>query len=299
MKLNLKNKTSLFVIITLVIVLAGMALFGFLGFNKSVDNAVTYEISVSVDQNVSGSTETAKNSAIEYFANNGIKIEEYSTQFNSSKGEADVQNTRYIFKTFTNVNDIEEGLTAHVKTALNNEKRVVTVEVYEITGYSNMNVVSILVGIAIALVVFFIYQLIADKWQIALTNLICALCSGVLFISIISLARIPAIPFVSITLAVAVILASIFSAVLLNRIKETYKIAGNEKLSAKEISNLALKNSITRLIFMASAIVVSAISLACFGGYSLFIGLQVLVAGASAIYSAFLGAPAIYSLLKK
>ena len=67
-------KMKWFIAVTLIVLVAGMAVFGFLGFNNSVDYSESYEINVRLEQNIDADKETMKTTADRFFADKGIKI---------------------------------------------------------------------------------------------------------------------------------------------------------------------------------------------------------------------------------
>ncbi|MBQ6921890.1 MAG: hypothetical protein IJQ66_02255, partial [Clostridia bacterium] len=61
-------KTKIWLIIALSVVVVGVAMFAFLGFNQTPDYRNSYEVQVAVDQNVKNSAAIAKENAEKYFA---------------------------------------------------------------------------------------------------------------------------------------------------------------------------------------------------------------------------------------
>ena len=291
---SLNKKSKFFIVILLAVIVAGMAMFAFLGFNKSVDYSNGYQIEISQDNFLEGTVSLTEQTAKDYFANNGIKIEEYATQTNTDK-------TTVIYKTSYNFAGKEEALKTAIETALGENAKLIETEVkvYEANAKTNEDVLMLSIALAIALVVYFIYELIADKGALAFTIILSAILSGIAFFSLMAITRIPAVPFVMVNLLISVIVSALITTTFVNRIKETSKIAEYEKLSKIDIVNICLKNSRLRFVIIGSALLIASVAFMAFGGYSLFFGLQLLVATVASCLTSVMGAPIIYTALKK
>ena len=77
---NNNSTKKVWIIITLLIIVAGMVFLGVFGLGQSPDYKKSYEVRVSVDQNVNGSGEIVKDAAEKFFSDKGIKIASYATQ---------------------------------------------------------------------------------------------------------------------------------------------------------------------------------------------------------------------------
>ena len=71
MKLALNKKTKIGIIITLVLILAGLAIFSFFGFNKTVDYDKGYRIEITTVDITEDKMPLIKETADKYFAESG------------------------------------------------------------------------------------------------------------------------------------------------------------------------------------------------------------------------------------
>ena len=59
--ISYNNKLKIWTVITLILIVAGMAIFGIFGFNQTVDYGNAYETDITVEQNVQKSGEIVYN----------------------------------------------------------------------------------------------------------------------------------------------------------------------------------------------------------------------------------------------
>ena len=91
---------------------------------------------------------------------------------------------------------------------------------------------------------------------------------------------------------------------LVNRFKEEIRLndsveSSKDKLSFVQIADKAANASLLRFAFvLAGIIVVSAVMIAMGSAYVKFLGIQLLVAGACAVFSALVGIPLLWPVLK-
>ncbi len=293
MKFDIIKKWKLWVIATLVIIVAGLAIFGFMGVNKTLDNSNGCEIQVSVDDNLANAKLVAKDVAEAYFEENLIankigsvqEITEYGYIYNFDKVE---------WKDGASVED----LISKIETAINNDKVNVTVEVREFVVLANSDLVNIIIAVAIATVVAFIYLLIAEKKRAAFTAVISAIIALVLNVALVAIARVP-VAINTLFTVVAFLLAFVLSAGMLNRFKENQKLVTAEKREDYEIANLGAKLSVMRFAFVFFALLIASVVIFVLGSVSMqAIALQLLVASVSAVFSAFVYTPIVWNAIK-
>lgn len=296
-----KNSTAkkLWIIITLLIVVAGMVTLGVFGLNQNPDYDSSYEICVGVDQNVNGSGEIVKAAAEKYFEEKNVKIASYATQTMDD-------GATFIYKLCDKAENIDAAeLKTAVQNALNaNEgtKNLVakTEGVNEVKVTYYKEVFGVALSLGIAALVAFVYLLLVEKPVAALSAVLGSLVSALLFISVISIARIPAYPTFTVGIAFSFVLALVFSTVIVNRFREVMKIAGNEKMSVSEIASKGVKQSVARILLAAVAVFVAAIPFAITLSWSLIsFALQILAADVVAILASMFWTSFFWSSIKK
>lgn len=292
MKWNLNKGVKISIIIALLVVIAGMTLLGIFGFNSAVDFKDSYQVSVTVDQDVDNACIKAKTASEKFFIDNGLKLASYATQESDSK-------TNYIFKFTQKVEGIDASLKAKVEEAVDSAEREISVKTTFVKAQKVDFVLPLAISVAITMVGFFVYELLTQKAIAALTSLIISVISGILFVALCGVTRVPAMPFLPIMILVSYLAGAIFSSVMVNRFKEIAKLSGNEKMTPFELASLGAKQSIIRYCTILSAMVITSIVFAVFGGYMTFLGIQLLLVAIGSGFSAFIGTPLIYSTLKK
>ena len=292
-KLNL-NKNKLFIIITLVVLVVGMTLFGVFGFNQSVDYNGSYELKVSVDQKSGNATEILCEKTSEFISKNSLKPSGAVQKLDEGK--------IIIYKFNTDVTDAVAGIDDYVSTALTAEGLTtvgVEVSVGETAPRTSSNAWWVVLAIGIAVVVAFVYVAIMDKLAAAVSTIFSAVLSALLFVALMGITRVPALPFVAIGLAVSVAVSMALSVSTLRRYKEEGKNSANEKLSAKELTEKLFAVETRKHLVALCAIALGAIALVVMGLTTvMFAGVQLLLAGIVGVYTATFSTPFIWSAIK-
>lgn len=293
MKINVTNKFKLWIIITLVVVVAGMVMLGVFGLNTAVDYRNGYEIKVSVDQDAEGSAANLKKYTEEYFSQKGVKTISCATQ-NSPEG------TMFIYK----INDKPEftgaELTTYLNDKLNTPKAVAEAFVSEVVTYGAPQVWQTAVPLAIAAVVLTLYIMIFEKPASALATLIASVIATGLFVAVVSLARIPAYPFFGTATALTFVLAFVLAAVTCNRFKEESKKPSNAGATFNELADLAAGASLIRYVFTGLSLLLVSLLLGVLKiGYPSFVGLLLVAADVCAVFAAFVWTPVLWAALRK
>ena len=309
MKLTSSVKFKLWITITLALIVAGMTILGIFGFNQTVDYTDSYELQVKVEKNLGDANTIMTEEVDKYFAEKGIKDAAYSRQ-----SQADGEKLIYkftannsLFNDANNLDVVKSELEAKIEKAfaergseqIKNSNLQVEVNAYSATHYVNQNVWKFVLAIGIALVVMLIYVMIMEKVAGGLAVFFNSIIAGVLAISLSALARIPADPYLFATIATASLLSAVLSMVIVNRARELGKNVANEKLTAKELAEKATKASGVRVLFMAGAMLVASLLLIILGtGVLKLIGLHLLVAGVSSVFTAYGFTEIFYGALK-
>ncbi|MBO4594949.1 MAG: hypothetical protein J5697_04540 [Clostridia bacterium] len=297
MKFSITKSFKIFLIIALSLVVVGMVFLGIFGFNKTADYGAGYEVKVHVNQYTpTGNTiEVAKNATEVYFVENGIKSLAYTQR-------AEGTGLDLIYKFGGDVSEKCAGLAAAVQNALDTDAEVVgltaTAEVYATDAAVNSQFGWILLAVGIATVVFFVYLLFAAKFAQAVSVVCSAVVSAILYISLISIARVPVYPTGAIIGVFAFVLSAVLSVVMASRYKEIAKL--NEDMSAKEIADEAARKSLLRFILIGALIALASLIFIGVGpAYVRFIGVQILLADVAALFASYAFTPTVFSVLKK
>ncbi len=286
-----KLKTWL-IIIALVVAVVGMVILGVLGFNKTADNVNSYEVKVSVDQDIKGSAQKAKETA----ENN---LEGYSTYAVQTINEGTV----IVFK-FTDAEDVlkinKSELKSKLEQSINNANVNVDVEINEVVVNNDLEIGYFAGALAIVAVVALLYLFIMERFAAGLAALGSTIISVLLSIAMFAITRVPVYPMLGVSIAASAALALMLSAGLANRFKEERKKASNANANFSEMADVAVKASVTRFGFVAIAVMVAAISLIILGlGYLSFFGVMLAIADVCAVFVTYTFMPIIWASLAK
>ena len=282
------KNVKLWIIIALVITVAGAAMIGIFGFNQTPDYKASYEVKISVDQNVTDEGEIADKAAKAYFDEIGYKSTCYAT-------EVSEDGTTYVYKFSEKGNVNEDTLKSQLDAALTG-KAVSAVE-YKETVVAKANIGKTLIACGVGLLATFIIALFIVKAAGALTVVCNSVITAVIYVMIVSLTRIPALPDVAVVAAVAMLLSAVMTFAVTVRYNELIKLDGKVDLNA--IAEKGVKKERARLWLLAGAGIVAAIALsATCSVYLVFTGLKVLVATCSAFIVSCVATPVLWKLFK-
>lgn len=288
---GLMKKTKWFIIATLVILVAGMTLFGIFGYNNTVDYAESsYELKVVLDQPLEDAETQLKKSANDYFEQKGIVVD--STQ------EVD-EGMGIIFK-FTN--DVEKKL-SEMQAEIENDltSTGVKVDVFEFSivhGSSNIKITNALIALAVGLVAIFIYTVFMEKIASALAVCASFILSALVFTALVGLIRVPAAPLVEVSTVFAATLSAILSITMVGRFKEQVKNSeGKIDYARLSLGVMAIEKK--KYVLSLVVILIASVALmALFISYTLYAGAQLLIAGVSAIGVSYFLTPLVWTAIK-
>lgn len=279
-------------VLTLAVIVAGMTLFGIFGFAGAIDYKEHYEISVSVDQDVQNALSEAKKASEDYFKEKGAMLVSYSTQ------ELATENT-ILFKFSEDVSSLAGELKAYVESKLTSADREVVVAVKIANDASAKQLVSIITALVIVAVAITILLIILDKVATAFSVLFSGVLSLIVYVSLLNLFRLPAMPFLGITVFGAFILGVAFSYLAISKFNEVLSLAGNEKLTYTEVAKLGIDACAIKFAVVGlSALVLGILFLVLGGGYLAVIGLQVIAIAISVLLACYVWTPYIWPALK-
>ncbi len=286
-----KVKTWL-IIIALAVAVVGMIMLGVLGFNKSVDNVNSYEVVITVDQDIKGSVQTAKDTASEY-------LDGYSSYAVQTIDDGKV----IVFK-FTEKDDVLKinttDLTNKLNASINNANVKLTIAINETVVTNNLEIGYFAGGLAIIAVVALAYLFIMEKYAAGLAALASTVISILLTVALIAITRVPVLPMLGVSIAASMALSLILSAGLANRFKEERKKASNSSATFSQMADAAVKSSLTRFGFIAIAVMVASVLMIVLGlGYLSFFGVMLAIADICAVFATYTFMPLIWSSIAK
>ena len=300
MKFSINKNFKIWVILTIVIVVVGLAIFGIFGLNKSVDFKGSYEAVVSMDTQFSSTPEEFTGLADEYFASKDIKPAGVSQVLDGPTFKYSV-----VYKF---ANDVELDATAmqeYIHGKLSDSSIVVEVEYNYVAPYNTEKYGWTILALAIAAVVITIYLFIMEKFIGGLTVLVSAVLSSLVSLALLAITRIPANSFVAVIGSCSYILASMLSCGLVNRFREENRLNESKEQNAnkftyEEIADACAMSSLTRFCFVLAGLILASLLFIILGGaYVKVAGLQLLVIAISAVYASLVGATVIWPLLNK
>lgn len=293
--MKLFAKIKVWIIIALVVVLAGAVMISVFGLNQTPDYKTAYEVTVGIDQNVKNSGKVVKKTADDYFSGIGYRSSGYAMQKTAD-------GTEYIYK-FNKAGDVKEAdLLQAINDALAVDENlsglglVATVEYKQTEVTADISAWKIVLACALGLIAAFIIAFFTVKAASAVTILCNASFTAVLYVMLLAVTRIPALPDFVIGGAIGVIVSCVMTFVITCRYKEILK---SGKTDFKAVAEEGLNCGAARLIFIAcvGAFAAVALSAAC-GLYVAFTGLKVLVAVAVAFLVSCVATPSLWTALK-
>ena len=300
MKFSITQKFKVFFIITIIILAAGLTLFGVFGYNQAADFSRGYQLNVSVSENFGEAGDVMKSAADKYLSGKGVKSADYAFQ-EIDDGE------KIVYKFTHDVGEKidEEELKEAIKSALAEKSSVlsgleVTCEYDSTINYYNSQFVGLIIAGCISLAAIFVYMVIMERLAGAVTVTAVTLLSALIFFAAMGLARIPAYPFVGAMLVLCAVLGAVLSAGLVSRFKEQLKNTAGAKVTSREIADKGTSYGMLRIMFVFGALAfVSVLFMAIGPTYIRFMGLQLLLADVVATFTAVGYAPFLWAAIKK
>lgn len=287
--MSVVSKWKIWLIAVLVIIVAGMTIFGVIGNNQSIQYKEHYELSVSVKDIKDTDKKVFKDAVDKYLGDNDLHDVKYAFSTEEDGGK--------LFYVFTDdVSNHVEGVKNAVKAAIPSGYNVETecLVVSPIYTQPNLNIIYVAVIFA---VVSFIYLLFLEKIVAALTSLCTSVIGGLLFISLASIIRVPANPYLIYVTAGVFALSSAISSIFSHMAKDKFEKSA-EKLSYSQVAdNIANKNLIAN-VFMNAGFIVAAVAFISVGSMQLkFLGIQLVLASLVITFIGLFISPCIWTLL--
>ena len=294
--MSIFKNVRLWIIIALVTVVLGAVMFSVFGLNQTADYRSAYEVTVSVDQNVQNSGDLVKKTAEKYFDEIGYKFVSYAT-------EKTEDGSTYIYK-FNKAGDVNEAiLNEKLENAFKADEKLkdlnlVAKSEYKKTAISfKHSVGGTIAACIIGLAITFIVSLIMLRLASALTITCNAVMTAIIYIALLSITRIPALPDFIVAAALSMMLSAVMSFGICCTYKEKLRL--DEKAVLNEVAAEGVKDNAVRLYFIAGVAVAAAVVLsATCSVYLVFTGLKILFATVSAFLVSCVATPALWTVFK-
>ena len=282
--------TKIWLVATVLIVLAGIVMLSIFGFNNTVDYSKGYELTVGVDQKIEGQ-DLVFQTAEEYFSEKGIAPKNYTKVYLNDGASV-------VYKFDSAVDIDKDTLVLKIENAIDNEFALVSVDFNEFSSYKQDNVLNFSLALLITAVVIFVLALILGKIKVSLGILLASIVSLIFYLGMVALFRIPVCDFLSVFTALSFIFGAILSAILLFKFKAIAKLSDG-KNTACEIAKQGAKSSALKLVVLCGVVVLTAVSLLIFGTtYLKFLALHLLVSSVASISTALIGGSSYWALSK-
>ncbi len=282
--------TKIWLIATVLIVLAGIVVLSVFGFNNTVDYSKGYELTVGVDQKIEGQ-DLVFQTAEEYFAEKGIVPKNYSkVQLNDGAS--------VVYKFDRAVEIDKDALVLKIESAIDNEFALVSVDFNEFSIYKQENVLNFSIALLITAVIIFVLALILGKIKVSLGILLSSIVSLIFYLGMVALFRFPVCDFLSVFTALSFTLGAVLSAILLFKFKAIAKLSDGKNTSC-EIAKQGAKTSVLKFAYLSIVVVLTVATLLIFGTpYLKFLALHLLASSMASISTTLIGASSYWALSK-
>ena len=288
MKNGVMNKIKWFIVSALIIVVVGLTVAGIFGLNNPIDYNDGYEVNVKIEIDDDNAKETLKSETEKYFEDNNIEYVSYQILENGCS---------IIYKFEIDPTEKVSGLKSVIESKLDNNQAIIDVNAVYKGSY--LQPLEMLIAYGVGIVAIFLFMLIMNKLASAIAVVASSLASIVLFLSIMAITRIPAMPFVEISLMIAGALSVMLSATTVGRYREELKNKLSEKFSCTDVADKVAKTEFKKYLFILIGVLVASFAVfAFFTPYLMILGGQIGFAGISACLSAFFVTPAVWSAIK-
>ncbi len=313
-KLSVKKTLFISLVISLVLIIAGAFVFGFIGFNP--DSSSQEYTSLEVADNGYMAINTSYRTALEEFCLDEIEGQGYDVSDVSYTAEASGGAGRL---EFILSGDVAEEDVASFTQALDS---ALAAQTFAESGstFKDLGDISVTyhqavyephyeyiwrtaIGIGVALVLLFAYVAIRFKVGMGVTSLIAAVHDVLLTLAVIALLRIPAGPTVICIAAFALLLSVFLNLKVFGKMRQDFRLEERKDLSAREAVALSARESrkgvfIAAILAAAALVVLAVVGLIV--GFDLFsFTIGALLAVIVCTYSSLVLSPAIYALIKE
>ena len=298
MKFSVTKNIKLWITLVISLVVVGLAIFGVFGLNQNPDYTNSYEAVVSMDTQTSISTQQFTELCEEYFDENDIDYVDSVQQIDGPIGKYSL-----VYKFTCDVKLDKADMKAFLDDKITDDELVINVDYNQVVGYDAQNSGKIILAISVAAVLITLYLFIMNGFKSGISVLISSVVSALLFISIISLARIPAAPFVGIFGCIAFLLNAMLSTGVLSSVKEQVRLnqaveLTAERLTSKQIADKAACANLLKVALAFAGLLLAGILFVALGNvYVTFMGLHLIVCAVTSVFSTLFGTTIVWSLL--
>ena len=169
------------------------------------------------------------------------------------------------------------------------------VSVYKVKAGYSTHVLNVVLSLGIGIIVASLFVAILNKFASGLAVFGAGILSTILYFALVGLTRIPAMPYFGVFIALSMILSVATSTLITTKYREMTK--NDAKADKKEV--ICKTNSALKVLFVLVSIAVLLMSGIFAITNSVWVGLIMLVAGASGILSAVYFTPVLWAWLKK
>lgn len=290
---NYVKSFKYFVIIALVIVVAGLAMLGFLNLNKSTDYAGATEIQISASEVFDNDSSVISKTAKDVFSKNGLN-------YNSVKS---MDENRIVIYEFTSA--VSDAVVTELENALNSAELSASIDV-EVEKFSTVSYKTfedswwLILAAGILLVAAFIYLAFRYKWASAFATLVSSLAYVLVAIALTAITRIPVTTAYTSALVFGFVLNLATAVYNLSAMKEYGKNVATANDDASEFANYAFKSNFMKNIFTLCAIIIAAVALLILGGsFVKYAALAIIVCSVAAVYVSVALFGGIYATFKQ
>ncbi len=259
---NLISKTKIVLIALLVVLVAGIVLFGVMGLNKSEAFGESYQVEIAATIDFTDHADTIKETAEEVFKKNGLSVADYTLTQEYGSVSIFLFNEKLSDAVLT---ELKNAVTTAISTG--SVPIEVTVNQYAASVMQDASIRwQVIVGTIGAIVAFGIYLMFRQRFVNAFAVMVSTVLEGGLFVAIASLVRIPATTaFYAIMLA-SIALTAVLATVYTGKAKEyTKKYTEDAKASAAELSAKLEKNNVAYVLIFTVAAVLFAVAFLALG----------------------------------
>lgn len=302
------SKKSLFVclIISLVLIIAGAFVFGFLGFNgnATMDDYTSIEVSdsgyMAFDDNFRASLQDFCSAEIE---KGGYDVA--AVKYNQSASGAGSSISFRLSDSGEGLDEFVDALSIAIDSGVENaELAVVSVTYHNVQNEAYYDFIwRTAIAAAVAAVVLFIYAAIRFKVGMGFTALIAAVHDVVITLAVAALLRVPVgVAFIGVA-AYSLLISAFMNLMVFGKMRRDFRSDERKNLPAREGIALAVADSrktvFVTAILLAAAFVVLGVAGAVVGIELLWFMLTGLMAVIASTYSSLCFAPAIYACIKE
>lgn len=305
------TKKRLFVClaVSLVIIIAGAFLFGFLGFNTD-STTQDYQM-IEVSDYLSFRDETAGESDASLFDFCGDEIEAAGFNIVDRRGtDSTALGSTMEFVVSGGTAEELENFVPTLQQSIRDtfgdtaDSAIVTVTYHSVENQPYYEFIwRTATGAAVAFVLLFAYVAIRFKVGMGVTALIAAVHDVLLTLAVVALLRIPAGVTLIGVAAFSLLLSAVLNLIVFGKMRRDFRSEDRKNLPAREGVALAVKDSLKNVLIVC--ILLAALTV-CMGAVGAFIGfdllsvmLSTLMAIVVSAYSSLFLSPAIYACIKE